>query len=589
MPEKLPKGWVRTTLGEVCVINPRTSFDESVSDHTEVSFVPMAAVEEESGRLDASQVRTLEAVRKGYTPFRENDVIFAKITPCMENGKIALATDLKNGLAFGSTEFFVFRPYEGVLPRFILYFLLQPKLRERAKHQMTGASGQKRVPSHYLFTHEFWLPPTREQQRIVTKLDAALSRLERAEKATRRAQGRLRRYHAAVLHAAVTGELTREWRKIQQPDETGAQFLIRLDNTRRVHWEQVELQRLRNSGKAPKDDKWKSRYPEPTALDTDDLAKIPNGWSWATLDQIAQEGRPIIYGIIKPGPHDPNGVPYVRVTEMKDGRIDVATLKKAAPARAAKFARATLAHGDVLISKDGTIGRVAIVPPELAGGNITQHVMRVPIHHLVSRDYIVWAVRSDLCQRWLNGETRGVALQGVNVADFRRLPIPIPPPSEQVEIAREIEHRLSAAAKLAATLSRQLDQARITRQSLLHEAFIGHLISQTPSEQPASALLAHIRSVREAEAKKPKGKRMSKSKSKTTRRPLLDVLREHKKPMTPEMLFRESGYEAMFNECEEPQDVVDAFYKELRKLTDKPAKVSEQKNSNHEVMLKVSP
>src|SRR5664279_2750380 len=99
MPNKLPKGWVETTLGEVCAMNPRTPYEELPPEETEVSFVPMAAVEEESGRLDASGVRTLAAARKGYTPFKENDVIFAKITPCMENGKIALATGLRNGLA----------------------------------------------------------------------------------------------------------------------------------------------------------------------------------------------------------------------------------------------------------------------------------------------------------------------------------------------------------------------------------------------------------------------------------------------------------------------------------------------------------
>jgi type I restriction enzyme S subunit len=199
MHAKLPKRWVSTTLGEVCAMNPRMPFNELPPDHTLVSFVPMAAVAEETGRLDASQTRTLASVRRGYTPFKENDVIFAKITPCMENGKIALATNLKNGLAYGSTEFFVFRPYGGLLPRFVLYFLLQPSLREDAERHMTGAVGQKRVPANYLFKHQFSLPPTREQERIVAKLDATLSGLERAEIAARRAHEKLRRYRAAVL------------------------------------------------------------------------------------------------------------------------------------------------------------------------------------------------------------------------------------------------------------------------------------------------------------------------------------------------------------------------------------------------------
>src|ERR1035441_3689409 len=104
IPNKLPKGWVRTTLGEVCAVNPRAPFDVTLPDHTEISYVPMAAVEEESGHLDASQIRTLASVRKSYTPFNENDVIFAKITPCMENGKIALAAGLRNGLGYGSPD-----------------------------------------------------------------------------------------------------------------------------------------------------------------------------------------------------------------------------------------------------------------------------------------------------------------------------------------------------------------------------------------------------------------------------------------------------------------------------------------------------
>lgn len=95
-------------------MNPRPRYDELPSAETEVSFVPMSAVEEESGRLDATQVRPLAAAREGYVPFKENDIVFAKITPSMENGKVAIANELKNGLAYGSTELYVFRPYDGL-------------------------------------------------------------------------------------------------------------------------------------------------------------------------------------------------------------------------------------------------------------------------------------------------------------------------------------------------------------------------------------------------------------------------------------------------------------------------------------------
>jgi len=164
---------------------------------------------------------------------------------------------------------------------------------------------------------------------------------------------------------------------------------------------------------------------------------------------------------------------------MKDGFVDLENLKRAAPERASKFARATLAPGDVLISKDGTIGRVAIVPPQLAGGNITQHVMRAPIHELMCRDFVVWTIRSDFCQRWLTGETKGVALCGVNVEDFRRLPIPVPPVIGQVRILAEVDRRLSLLRETETQVDANVHRADRLRIAVLSSAFKG--ISQTRS------------------------------------------------------------------------------------------------------------
>jgi len=149
------------------------------------------------------------------------------------------------------------------------------------------------------------------------------------------------------------------------------------------------------------------------------------------------------------------------------------SLKKTSIDLARKFARATLKAGDILISKDGTIGRVAVVPPELEGGNITQHVMRAPSHEYVKRSFLVWAIRSPICQKWLTGETKGVALRGVNVEDFRRLPIPLQPCKEQELISEEIERRLSVTEELEATIETNLKRAERLRQTILQRAFSG--------------------------------------------------------------------------------------------------------------------
>lgn len=583
MPEKLPKGWIKATLGEVCEVNPRPSFDESVSDSTEVSFVPMSAVEEENGRLDASQVRTLAAVRKGYTPFKENDVIFAKITPCMENGKIALATGLKNGLAFGSTEFFVFRSREGVLPHFILYFLLQPKFREEAERQMTGASGQKRVPKNYLVNREFLLPPTREQERIIAKLDAALLKLERAGIAAQRATERLKYYHSAVLRAAVTGELTHDWRKANKPIESGHQYLQHLLQERRSRWEEAELQRIRTAGKSPKDEKWKSGYREPVLPNTENLPKLPTGWIWVSLDQLGELNR----GKSKHRPRDDARLytgpyPFIQTGDIRRSRGTIQkhtqTYSEFGLKQSRLWPKGTLCITIAAnIAETGILTYPACFPDSVVG--FVQDDARIKVR------FVEYFIRSEKSK--LENYAPATAQKNINLEFLSGLAIPLPPLDEQAEIVREVEHRLSAADRLAAALSRQMDRARVTRQSLLSEAFTGQLVPQDPNDKSASVLLNRIQISREAEAKKPKGKRMSKPKPKTTRRPLLDVLREHKGPMTPETLFRDSGFEAMFNESEEPQDIVDVFYKELRKLTDKPAKVSEQKSSKQEVMLRV--
>lgn len=111
--------WPHVRIGDVCDLNPRLPKTHTLNDDDAVSFVPMAAVSELSGTIQTRSTRRFAEVRKGYTPFQNNDVLFAKITPCMENGKAAIARDLVHGYGFGSTEFHVLRAGENVLPEWL--------------------------------------------------------------------------------------------------------------------------------------------------------------------------------------------------------------------------------------------------------------------------------------------------------------------------------------------------------------------------------------------------------------------------------------------------------------------------------------
>ena len=155
-------------LGDVCIINPK---GKSLDDDCDVSFVPMQSVSED-GTVDVTTIRKYGEVKKGFTNFQDGDILFAKITPCMENGKGCIANGLKNGMGFGSTEFHVLRPKsELVTSEWIYYLTSWPEFRKECEKNMTGSAGQKRVPKTFLENYQIDIPSLDEQDRITAQLD----------------------------------------------------------------------------------------------------------------------------------------------------------------------------------------------------------------------------------------------------------------------------------------------------------------------------------------------------------------------------------------------------------------------------------
>jgi type I restriction enzyme S subunit len=163
-------------LTDLIEVNPPVSF-QSLTDDTIVSFIPMSDVSD-SGQWTNQQTRRLVEVRSGYTGFQEGDILFAKITPCTENGKGCHATGLANGIGFGSTEFHVLRAKAGVNPRFIFHLSVMPDIRKHAASLMGGSAGQQRVPSDF-FRH-VWISPKwiERQDQLSLLLDELDSSIE---------------------------------------------------------------------------------------------------------------------------------------------------------------------------------------------------------------------------------------------------------------------------------------------------------------------------------------------------------------------------------------------------------------------------
>lgn len=187
-------------LAEIAWINPPEPL--TLADSDLVSFVPMAAVSDELGEIVAPEIRPYQEVKSGYTRFREQDVIWAKITPCMQNGKCAVAKNLENGVGCGSTEFHVIRTKDAaqVLPEYLWVILRLHHVREAAQRYFIGSAGQQRVPADFLEELHIPLPPLALQREIVAQVAATHAEVVRLRaQVAQRAQESAAEIEAAIL------------------------------------------------------------------------------------------------------------------------------------------------------------------------------------------------------------------------------------------------------------------------------------------------------------------------------------------------------------------------------------------------------
>ncbi|EAK5561544.1 restriction endonuclease, partial [Campylobacter upsaliensis] len=169
LPTPPPQGWdtIKLNNKKYLTLNPSKREIANIDENTIISFVEMASVADK-GYIQNKVDKPLKELKKGsYTYFAENDILIAKITPCMENGKCAIAKNLTNGLGMGSSEFHIFRTYKGLNNKFLFACLNQDSIRQEAAKNMTGSSGHRRVPISFYESLQIPLPPLEAQEKIV--------------------------------------------------------------------------------------------------------------------------------------------------------------------------------------------------------------------------------------------------------------------------------------------------------------------------------------------------------------------------------------------------------------------------------------
>lgn len=201
-------GGEKSKLKELTRINPLKSEVKELDPNTVVSFVPMEDVSE-AGELNLSQERTLDEVYKGFTYFKDGDVVVAKITPCFENGKGALMRDLVNGIGFGTTEFHVLRAKDlsRLNPIWLFHVTRSKRFNAYGEMQMTGSAGQKRIPKSFLEDYEITLPPIALQNRFADYVTS----IEAQKESLRASLSELETLFDALMQAAFSGHLNQSY------------------------------------------------------------------------------------------------------------------------------------------------------------------------------------------------------------------------------------------------------------------------------------------------------------------------------------------------------------------------------------------
>lgn len=239
--DNVPAGWKWVKLGEVAEVNPKLPNKEGINSSLEVQFLPMKLVEEEINKIHLIETKLFHEVQKGsYTPFIENDIIFAKVTPCMENGKIAITNNLKNGIGYGSSEFHVIRCIGEILNTYIFHYVVQSRFRKEAENQMTGAVGLRRVPKKFLEDYLIPLPPTlAEQHAIVREIESRLSVCDKVEQSIAEALEKAEALRQSILKKAFEGKLLSEAEiakcKQEADYEPAAKLLERIKNEKQIN------------------------------------------------------------------------------------------------------------------------------------------------------------------------------------------------------------------------------------------------------------------------------------------------------------------------------------------------------------------
>jgi len=417
-----PADWTSSRIRNVAQLSPGYSGRPPRPGEL-CAVVPMELLSE-SGVIDTSFLQAFEDVTSGLTLFEVGDVLFAKITPCMENGKGALVNSLQTRYAFGSTEFHVLRPSYAINARFLYYYTFNPIFRAYAAENMSGAAGQKRVSSRFLKETRLYLPPLPEQARIAAYLDASCAAIDAAVAAKRRQIEVLDGLRKTIIHTAVTRGL----------DETA---------------------QMKDSGH-----EW--------------LGQFPVNWRIVAIKRIVATK-------ITDGPHETpelldDGVQFISAEAIKNNQIDF-NLRRGFISQELheQYCRKCKPQrGDIFVIKSGaTTGNVAYVNVDFEFSIWSPLAVIRCDDRIAFYKFIYYVLLTDVFRKQVELSWSFGTQQNIGMRVIERIRVPIPPVTEQREIAAFLDEETSKIEGMKANIEAQIATLLAYRKSLIHECVTG--------------------------------------------------------------------------------------------------------------------
>ena len=484
---KFPSGWAETTLGSALISVIGVALTTRKVPPYFGGQIPWFTVKDMKGLKpnDAEEHITEAAIADSATNLiPANTLIVATrialgraIRPTVA---CAINQDLK-ALVLGG----------GINADFLLYWIGANQRVIQDLGSGTTVSGIRLEALHGL---PLLLPPAAEQARIVAKLEELLSDLDAGVAELKAAQKKLAQYRQSLLKAAVEGALTAEWRTRNTPAEAGAQLLERILLERRARWEARQLARFKEQGKTPPKD-WQKKSPEPVQPDSTDLPELPEGWVWATIDQIAQVGTGVTPLRSKSAYFNEGTIPWVT-----SGALNSETVTSAAELvteLALKQCRLELYPiGSLLVAMYGegkTRGKCSEL---LIPATINQAIAAIVLEPAAqsSKAYIK-AFLLDSYER-MRAQASGGVQPNLNLQIVKAIALPLPPYAEQTEVTQLLDGQFDQISEQQIAVGLGLKQSTAQRQNILRAAFAGQLVPQDPNDEAASVLLERIRAER---------------------------------------------------------------------------------------------